>query len=485
MARLRMATPAGRLAEARQRTEDALRLAADAEERLLVVRKLDLGILRVGAPAAQWQDRAATRLRDLGGRAIHGAQPGADTADAVWFRSVEEARTLLLSLLASGRSPTAWFWRLAVRDWQAPPARWLATLLAEAEASPEAMAALARTLTATIAAGHADTLTAWLADIRWPTETSLASSGIPSPTTAPSIAEGAAQARSIFARLPTATIRQFETAVVRASDQTTRQWLARIVLIAAAPELAARRATNIALAEAIIAILSETTALLLAAAVSSPQAHAGRPTDPARVDPPTIRGATEPRARHGRAKPPSRSTDDGIDPPPSVEVEAPYPIIPESIAPFHDRRSTAAGTLLLIRPLWRMGLEEWLDDRPTLAIDGFGRRLLAHIARQMRAPADDPLFALLDTDPDHDAHADALAAWRIGLDRWLRRRAHLRLADIARRPGWLAGEGEGIDVRFPLDAADIRLRRHALDVDPGWVGWLGRVVRYRYRDTPG
>ena len=97
--------------------------------------------------------------------------------------------------------------------------------------------------------------------------------------------------------------------------------------------------------------------------------------------------------------------------------------------------------------------------------------------------ADDPLFALL-TAPDPPPHDDALAAWRVGLDRWLRRRVRLRLSDLARRGGWLHLTDTTLLVRFPLDAANLRLRRLALDSDPGWVPWLGLVVRYQYRDAP-
>jgi hypothetical protein len=41
-----------------------------------------------------------------------------------------------------------------------------------------------------------------------------------------------------------------------------------------------------------------------------------------------------------------------------------------------------------------------------------------------------------------------------------------------------------LDVTLPHDAVDIRIRRSGLDVDPGWVPWLGpfgRVVRFHYR----
>ena len=40
-------------------------------------------------------------------------------------------------------------------------------------------------------------------------------------------------------------------------------------------------------------------------------------------------------------------------------------------------------------------------------------------------------------------------------------------------PGW-------IEVHLPLDAVDLVVRRAGLDADPGWVGWLGTVVRFVY-----
>ena len=109
--------------------------------------------------------------------------------------------------------------------------------------------------------------------------------------------------------------------------------------------------------------------------------------------------------------------------------------------------------------------------------------VLIHIAARSRVAPADALFALL-TAPDPPPSAVALAAWRIGLDRWLRRRVRLRLSDLARRRGWLHLTDATLLVRFPLDAADIRLRRLALDSDPGWVPWLGLTVRYQFRDEP-
>jgi hypothetical protein len=40
-----------------------------------------------------------------------------------------------------------------------------------------------------------------------------------------------------------------------------------------------------------------------------------------------------------------------------------------------------------------------------------------------------------------------------------------------------------VDVCFDLSQIDLRLRRLALDVDPGWVPWLGRVMQVIYLDS--
>lgn len=48
-----------------------------------------------------------------------------------------------------------------------------------------------------------------------------------------------------------------------------------------------------------------------------------------------------------------------------------------------------------------------------------------------------------------------------------------RSGEIVADPGW-------IEVRLSLDEASIGIRRAGLDLDPGWLPWLGVVVRYVY-----
>ena len=61
-----------------------------------------------------------------------------------------------------------------------------------------------------------------------------------------------------------------------------------------------------------------------------------------------------------------------------------------------------------------------------------------------------------------------------------RDRPDAHLARVLVRPGRLAWTRWSADVTWPLATADIDLRRAGWDVDPGWLPWIGRVVRYHY-----
>lgn len=72
----------------------------------------------------------------------------------------------------------------------------------------------------------------------------------------------------------------------------------------------------------------------------------------------------------------------------------------------------------------------------------------------------------------------------------LARLAHARYGEVMRDTGLFAQPALAIATRSHLDLhyrmTDIRLdvRRVALDVDPGWLPWLGCVVRFHYGDVP-
>lgn len=92
---------------------------------------------------------------------------------------------------------------------------------------------------------------------------------------------------------------------------------------------------------------------------------------------------------------------------------------------------------------------------------------LRHTARQQVQDWSERLWADLGTDahgvaPQDVATPAAAMAWLV------QRPATLRI-----EPGW-------VEVCFEPDQVDTRIRRLALDLDPGWVPWCQAVVRFRY-----
>ncbi len=105
------------------------------------------------------------------------------------------------------------------------------------------------------------------------------------------------------------------------------------------------------------------------------------------------------------------------------------------------------------------------------------------------APADDPAVVWLAGSTqdvtrmpgDDDLVADGVAAIRS----WLHERTRDRLDDetrerLARRHAVLSRSVAEIVVEFSLDDVDTAVRGAGLDLDPGWVWWLGAFVRFRY-----
>ncbi|QSA98407.1 hypothetical protein [Methylococcus sp. EFPC2] len=127
------------------------------------------------------------------------------------------------------------------------------------------------------------------------------------------------------------------------------------------------------------------------------------------------------------------------------------------------RRSIAPDAGSITDPSGHLILAAWSGPSPEAAAE-----LLRNAQPSAAAEAEMPL-------------ADRVAAaWLTACRRWLRRYAGLSLADVVRRPAYLAHTPTHIDFWFDLGQADLRLRRAGLDLDPGWVPWLGRVVSFHY-----
>lgn len=173
-----------------------------------------------------------------------------------------------------------------------------------------------------------------------------------------------------------------------------------------------------------------------------------------------------------------------------------------SVVPGPVEGETGFGGLLFLLPLVaetgaldRMLAEPALTAWPLAAML---HRLALTLAPPLRAtdpaalafaglpPDAAPPDAMLSNDwrrtPDAVAALGGAAALVLGeltarLPQWagpaLLQRVVQRFAVIAADPGW-------IEVRFRMVDVSVDLRRAALDLDPGFLPWLGIVLRYRY-----
>jgi hypothetical protein len=173
------------------------------------------------------------------------------------------------------------------------------------------------------------------------------------------------------------------------------------------------------------------------------------------------------------------------------------------------------GLLLLLRPLAESGLLDRLggDALPAALLDlGLAalRRTLAPLPLALRrtllerdrpllsvfagaalpeapldtvvipADAEQRLDALMDRAPDGVAWAPgALRAGHGGTDPFGDTRDGA-LARILLRPARLGWTRWSADLTWPPASADIALRRAGWDIDPGWLPWIGRGIRFHY-----
>jgi hypothetical protein len=112
------------------------------------------------------------------------------------------------------------------------------------------------------------------------------------------------------------------------------------------------------------------------------------------------------------------------------------------------------------------------DDAAVLAFAG-----LAPDEAPPEPRSDDEPAAVADGRAD--AVVAALRTWLIGAPLAMAPEPEL-LAAVVRRWGSVTAEPGRLDVALDLDELSLDVRRAGLDLDPGWIPWLGRVVRFRY-----
>ena len=454
--------------------QDALHTATfpgDAGGAYVVIQRLALGRISANASPASIALRLEHAVADAASMAVPYDDSGAIHAEAVRFPG-RAAALIALAARHSARLPTdAWFWEALVPGWQVTSSRSgrFRLLLDSVSKEPDAIVLVATIVARAVAARCGRELfesvremdaVRWLTGVGW-----LAAAGDP-----------------VFDANDVA-ISQWAATACRldhgwAADDIRVVWLATALAIhdnparAADPQLPARisarldRSFSVSL-EDIRGAASEDRA---ARAVADQRSGVSlMKSEGRRLERETTRVNLGNEVAD--AKPPT-SLVSGAD-----DVEQAQPAVDRVLA----ERSEFAGLLFVIPILVRCGFVDHLRASPALLDARFAERLLGYIARRCGAGDDDPLALLFPFE--HGRDDDALRRWMNVVRKWSRRHGRLGLIALTRRPGRVFATETHLDIEFDLSQLDVRVRRAALDVDPGWVPWLGRVVQFIYTDS--
>jgi hypothetical protein len=173
-----------------------------------------------------------------------------------------------------------------------------------------------------------------------------------------------------------------------------------------------------------------------------------------------------------------------------------FPPLPELPDAVEAEASAWVGLLFLLHLLPPAGLLKQLDQlEATLQLPpDIMPRVLSHLASAVIGiPARDPAVRAFcgGWQPDANVLGDdeaipafiALVSEQTAhsLNAILEQRVpDMGITEICQRPGMIHFERGWIEVHIPMQYAHLRLRRAALDLDPGWLPWLGCVVRFIY-----
>ena len=478
------------------------------------VRRLDVAVdldpdRPLSALETDWADRIVTALR-LSLR--DGSQ------DVVRYLRPEQAVDDLLLGLSTGHFDRAWAWRqvglLEANDPEPRVDPGSVFLLVLARLGHGRFAAVERLIrNAGVAAAHrllgsagwvrvaalaaAEAGTAWA-----PGDSALPGSGpsaIASGDTLSTPAAGRADALAAAVTASGDLAPALQGSGLRVDGPTLQAW-AVLVIGAADPSLL--RAAPLRLRDLVMAVVArlrpQASAGLAAAAGHQPSASPRQAVGPRPVGQGGVQPAASRASNSARAAEPS-ATSSGSATTVQRTAAGPDPEQQEAAERSHlSPTSSWGGLLFLLNTAADAGLPAALDEPP---FDAHPAPSVLHRLGRAIVPADvdDPALMAFSgltsgwpTAPLKKAQRRAVTAmassWVAATAKRLRpngaprggptdaelvQRLVRRSATIEMEPGW-------VEVGLRLDEVDLDVRRAGLDIDPGWVWWLGHVVRFRY-----
>ncbi|RZT17535.1 hypothetical protein EV649_5082 [Kribbella sp. VKM Ac-2569] len=437
--------------------------------------------------------------------------------DVVRYERSEQAVDDLLAGLATGDHDRAWAWLqvgvLAAGDPE-PGAASRELCLRVIERTPFGVAAALGRLVERVGASVAHRLLGsegWIAAAELaagqpgvtasPLQAATARTEPPDRTVDPSVNLGSSFARRATA---VATMSPLATALrgssLRPDDATLRAWA--VLVMAGSDPTGLRCPESAGLVRALAELLRPATAVGLGATSPRGTRRGGqRDRAPADQTISTSHAASDQSSHHSHdlnfATPPSHSAGKAGD---NRDVAAIGRHDADS-APDESvvgARTAWGGLLFLLNTAADAGLPDSLDEPPFL--DRPTPWLVQQLCVRLVPALPDNPAVLAFSNVGLDVPGDQLppdASEAAALDRCAARwaaatasRLRPRVVDtpsdlelvrmLARRDATVLREPGWVEVVLRLDDVDLDIRHSGLDIDPGWIWWLGQVVRFLY-----
>ncbi|MEP7306038.1 MAG: hypothetical protein ABJA98_11020 [Acidobacteriota bacterium] len=476
--------------------EEALRLTTlpgEDQGRVYCFRRLQLSTVDLRAGSEEWIDSCSSHLRSMGASAIPASAPAAAHADAVFFSDVQEPWRRLVARLLLAEAAPEWFWSQATGiDTSLPGEIRLERALDRWRVQPGGWSAVAREILPTLDPPAARRLVAMLrpaAAQHWLEGMSAGSRTPPVTAIVPAVRSRTRDLlRHARARFPDRDVRV--------------QFLAALAVL----ESAAGGVPDGSVRELAARVLDEPTPatesndwrerFARSRQAAHPTANREGTAGSCGFDPES--SAPDGATRAGKAAPASRSPGPLSSEPSDTAADRQHP----ARDPGANRGTAFAGLYFLLHPLRHLGIAEAIDTHPELAATHFVARVLLRLSIDVALDWDDPILLPIaeELSEERQRAVDPLVLprtfsrlrhvrpcvqpverlWAVALRYWCRRFANMSVNEIVRRPGRIHVTPTSIDVTMPMSAVDLRIRRCGLDIDPGYLPWLGRVVHFHY-----
>jgi len=139
---------------------------------------------------------------------------------------------------------------------------------------------------------------------------------------------------------------------------------------------------------------------------------------------------------------------------------------------------------LLTGPGGQLSYRAYLTEKPRVAlIESQNKEIVIRIdgcdQKMIREPGTGQKIAI-HSKKERLTTSSILRSFQLVMARYLWRYASISMRQLVSRRALISVTNTHLDATFAPEQADIRLRLLALDVDPRWVPWLGRVIQYHY-----